>query len=260
MRSAGDHKDELDDDPRAEVALWERVAKDDETAREELIRHYLPFAKSLARRYRASSESREDLEQVASMGLVSAINRYEPDRGIPFRGFAAPTILGELRHHFRDKVWTVRVPRSLQERIASVENASEELSSELGRPPSISEIAARIDDSETAVLEALEASHNRWHLSLERPVGSEEDEGSTLGEQLGSDDASYEYVEDRMAVMGELPNLDDRQLAVLRMRFDEGLSQTVIAERIGCSQMQVSRILRRTLTELRERIEGDEPG
>ncbi len=163
-------------------ALWERVRRnDDAAAREELIRRYLPLARSLARRYRASSESREDLEQVASVGLVSAIDRYDPDRGIPFRGFAAPTILGELRHHFRDKVWTVRVPRSLQERIAAVEKAGEELSSELGRPPSVGEIAAHIDDSETAVLEALEAAHNRWHLSFERPVGSDDEERRHAG-------------------------------------------------------------------------------
>jgi RNA polymerase sigma-B factor len=249
--------DELDDDPRAEVALWDRVRVDDPAAREELIRRYLPFARSLARRYRASSESREDLEQVASVGLVSAIDRFDPERGIPFRGFAAPTILGELRHHFRDKVWTVRVPRSLQERIAAVEKAGEELSSEFGRPPSVGEIAAHIDDSETAVLEALEAAHNRWHLSFERPVGADDDDGGTLGDQLGTDDAHYELVEDRMAVQGELPSLDDRQLEVLRLRFEQGLSQSDIAERIGCSQMQVSRILRGTLDELRERIEGE---
>jgi len=258
MASEGDRQAELDDDPRVEVELWARVReRGDEAAREELIRLYLPMARSLARRYRASSESREDLEQVASLGLVSAIDRFDPDRGIPFRGFAAPTILGELRHHFRDKVWTVRVPRSLQERIAAVEKAGEELSSELGRPPSVGEIAAHIDDSETAVLEALEASHNRWHLSFERPVGSEEDDGGTLGDQLGSDDDSYELVEDRMAVQGEISSLDDRQREVLQLRFGDGLSQSAIAERIGCSQMQVSRILRRTLADLRERIEGD---
>lgn len=258
MNPGRDQSEELEDDPRAEVALWDRVRKDDTAAREELIRRYLPFARSLARRYRASSESREDLEQVASVGLVSAIDRYDPERGIPFRGFAAPTILGELRHHFRDKVWTVRVPRSLQERIAAVEKAGEELSSEFGRPPSVGELATHIDDSETAVLEALEAAHNRWHLSFERPVGSEEEDGGgTLGDQIGSDDDQYELVDDRLAVMGELPNLDDRQLEVLRLRFEEGQSQSVIAERIGCSQMQVSRILRGTLSELRERIEGD---
>ena len=257
MSPGRDPSEEMDDDPRAEVALWARVRDDDPAAREELIRRYLPFARSLARRYRASSESREDLEQVASVGLVSAIDRYDPERGIPFRGFAAPTILGELRHHFRDKVWTVRVPRSLQERIAAVEKAGEELSSELGRPPSVGEIAAHIDDSETSVLEALEAAHNRWHLSFERPVGADDDDGGTLGDQLGTDDAQYELVEDRMAVQGELPSLDDRQLEVLRLRFEEGLSQSDIAEQIGCSQMQVSRILRGTLDELRERIEGE---
>lgn len=257
MSITPEQPEELEDDPQAEMALWSRVRDgDDQGARDELIRSYLPLAKSLARRYRASSESREDLEQVASLGLVSAIDRFDPDRGIPFRGFAAPTILGELRHHFRDKVWTVRVPRSLQERIAAVEKAGEDLSSELGHPPSVAEIAEHVDASETDVLEALEAAHNRWHLSFERPVTSEDEDGGTLGDQLGSDDDHYELVEDRLAVLGELPSLDDRQREVLRLRFAEGLSQSVIAERIDCSQMQVSRILRKTLTELRERIEG----
>ena len=245
-------------DVRAEVLLWERIARGDEGAREEIVHKYLPFARSLARRYRANSETREDLEQVAGVGLVAAIDRYEPDRGIPFRGFAAPTILGELRHHFRDKVWTVRVPRSLQERIADIEKAGEGLSSELSRSPSVSEIAARIGATEGEVLEAMEAASNRWHLSFERPVGTDDEDGTTLGEQLGDEDDSYELVEERLAVQGELPNLDDRQREVLRLRFDEGLSQSRIAEQVGCSQMQVSRILRATLDELRERISGPE--
>jgi RNA polymerase sigma-B factor len=258
MSSGSDQPDDLQEDPAAELALWARLRRDrDPAAREALIRGYLPLARSLAWRYRASSESREDLEQVASLGLVSAIDRYDPDRGIPFRGFAAPTILGELRHHFRDKVWTLRVPRSLQERIAAVERAGEELSSELGRAPSVGEIAAHLDGSETDVLEALEASDNRWHLSFERPIGSEDEESGTLGDQLGDDDRHYEIVEDRMAVLGELPSLDERQREVLRLRFAEDLSQSKIAERIGCSQMQVSRILRRTLAEMRDRIEGE---
>lgn len=255
---SGTRDSERELDPREEEKLWERIAAGDDAAREQIVRAYLPLAQSLARRYRASSEAREDLEQVASLGLVSAIDRYDPERGIPFRGFAAPTILGELRHHFRDKVWTVRVPRSLQERIAAIEQAIEELSAEIKRSPSVPEIATHVECSEADVLEALEASHNRWHLSFERPVGADEEEAGTLGDQLGSDDEHYELVEERMAVMGAIPSLDDRQRKVLRLRFAEGLSQSRIAEEIGCSQMQVSRILRATLEELRQRIE--EPG
>jgi RNA polymerase sigma-B factor len=251
-----------DADPETEQGreLWKRVREGDDAAREKIVRAYLPLAQSLARRYRASSEAREDLEQVASLGLVSAIDRYDPDRGIPFRGFATPTILGELRHHFRDKVWTVRVPRSLQERIAAVERASEELSGELKRSPTVREIAEQTDCTEAEVLDAFEASHNRWHLSFERPVAGEEEEAGTLGEQLGEDDSRFELVEERMAVMDAIPTLDDRQREVLRLRFAEGLSQSRIAEQIGCSQMQVSRILRSTLEKLRARIESDGQG
>jgi len=257
MSGSADNEDELD--PHQEAKLWERIAAGDDGAREEIVRAYLPLARSLARRYRSSSEAREDLEQVANVGLVSAIDRYEPDRGIPFRGFAAPTILGELRHHFRDKVWTVRVPRSLQERIAAVERAIEALSAASRRSPSVREIATQVECSEADVLEALEAAHNRWHLSIERPVAGDEEDAGTLGEQLGADDEHFELVEERLAVMGAIPSLDERQREVLRLRFAEGLSQSRIAERIGCSQMQVSRILRATLEELRQRIE-EPPG
>ena len=239
----------------SERALWARFAKErDPAIREELVRRYLPFAKNLALRYRGASESFDDLLQVASLGLVNAIDRFDPDRGAPFTAFASPTILGELKRHFRDRVWTVRVPRGLHDRMAEVEKAISELTVQLQRSPSVSEIANRLEVDPTDVLEVLEANHNRRPLSLDRPVGGDDAEESPASEWVGNEDAGYELVEDKLALEGALPHLDERERLVLQLRFVEDLTQSQIAERIGHSQMHVSRILRRTLERIRAEV------
>ncbi len=238
----------------SERALWARFTESrDQASREELVRRYLPFARNLALRYRGASESFDDLLQVASLGLVNAINRFEPARGIPFTAFASPTILGELKRHFRDRVWTVRVPRGLHDRMAEVDKAISALTVELQRSPSVGEIAARLDVDPGDVLEVLEANHNRRPLSLDRPVGGEEEE-SPASEWVGDEDEGFELVEDKLTLEGALPHLDERERLVLRLRFVEDMTQSQIAEKIGHSQMHVSRILRRTMERIRAEV------
>jgi RNA polymerase sigma-B factor len=255
-----------DEELASERLLWERFAeRRDAATREELVRRYLPFAKNLALRYRGASESFDDLLQVASLGLVNAVDRFDPSRGIPFTAFASPTILGELKRHFRDRVWTVRVPRGLHDRMAEVEKAISALTVELQRSPAVGEIAARMEIDPAEVLEVLEANHNRRPLSLDRPVGNEESEESPAAEWVGDEDDGYELVEDRLALEGALPHLDERERLVLRLRFSEDMTQSQIAERIGHSQMHVSRILRRTLDRIRAEVaeqsdRSDPPG
>jgi RNA polymerase sigma-B factor len=238
----------------AEALLWRRLRDQrDPAAREELVRRYLPFAKNLALRYRGASESFDDLLQVANLGLVNAVDRFDPVRGTPFAAFASPTILGELKRHFRDRVWTVRVPRGLHDRMAEVEKATSGLTVELQRSPSVSEIAAKLEIEPAEVLEVLEANHNRRPLSLDRPVGGEDDE-SPASEWVGDEDEGYELVDDKLALEGVLPQLDERERLILRLRFVEDMTQSQIAEQIGHSQMHVSRILRRTLERIREQV------
>jgi RNA polymerase sigma-B factor len=237
-----------------ERELWRRLRKhSDSAAREELVRRYLPFAKNLALRYRGASESFDDLLQVANLGLVNAIDRFDPERGTPFAAFASPTILGELKRHFRDRVWTVRVPRGLHDRMAEVDKATSALTVELQRSPSVGEIAGKLEMDATDVLEVLEANHNRRPLSLDRPVGGEEDE-SPAAEWVGDEDENFELVDDKLALEGVLPHLDERERLILRLRFVDDMTQSQIADRIGHSQMHVSRILRRTLERIREEV------
>lgn len=244
-----------------EAELWRRFARDrDPAIREELVRRNLPFAKRLALRYRGASESFDDLLQVANLGLVNAVDRFDPERGIPFTAFASPTILGELKRHFRDRVWTVRVPRGLHDRMAEVEKAITELTKQLQRSPSVGEIAGHLGVEQTDVLEVLEANHNRRPLSLDRPTGAEDADETPASEWIGSEDANFELVEGRIALDAALPYLDDRERLVLRLRFADDLTQSQIAERIGHSQMHVSRILRRALSRIRERIDEERRG
>jgi RNA polymerase sigma-B factor len=241
-----------------EALLWRRLRDQrDPAAREELVRRYLPFAKNLALRYRGASESFDDLLQVANLGLVNAVDRFDPARGTPFAAFASPTILGELKRHFRDRVWTVRVPRGLHDRMAEVEKATSALTVELQRSPSVPEIAAKLEIEPSEVLEVLEANHNRRPLSLDRRVGGEDDE-SPASEWVGDEDEGYELIDDKLALEGVLPQLDDRERLILRLRFVEDMTQSQIADQIGHSQMHVSRILRRTLERIREQVADQE--
>jgi RNA polymerase sigma-B factor len=258
--AAGEGPADLGDGLASERLLWERFAKHrDAATREELVRRYLPFAKSLALRYRGASESFDDLLQVASLGLVNAIDRFDSSRGTPFPAFASPTILGELKRHFRDRVWTVRVPRGLHDRMAEVEKAMAKLTVELQRSPSVAEIAALLEVDPTEVLEVLEANRNRRPLSLDRPVGNDDADEAPAAEWIGEEDAGYELIDGKVTLESALPQLSERERLVLHLRFVEDMTQSQIAERIGHSQMHVSRILRRTLDRIRQQVdEGEE--
>jgi RNA polymerase sigma-B factor len=242
-----------------EIDLLRRYSRTrDEDAREELCRRFLPFARSLAMRYAGGVEPTEDLIQVASLGLVSALERYDPDRGVPFAAFAGPTILGELRRHFRDRVWTLRVPRGLQERIREVESAIVKLSHQLERSPTVAEIASLMDLHQSEVLEAFEATAARRTVSLDQPaVIGDSGEETTIAERIGAEDPGFELVEDREAISASTEVLDDIESEVLRLRFAEDLTQSKIADQVGYSQMHVSRILRRALGKLRRAADRD---
>lgn len=241
---------------RDEAQLWEEFARTrDPALRGQLVERNMAFAKRLALRYRGASESFDDLLQVANLGLINAVDRFDPSRGIPFTAFASPTILGELKRHFRDRVWTVRVPRGLHDRMAEVDKAITELTKLLQRSPSVGEIAELLEVEQTDVLEVLEANHNRRPLSLDRPLGGEDSDEAPPSEWVGEEDARFELVEGRIALEEALPYLEERERVVLRLRFVDDLTQSQIAEKIGHSQMHVSRILRRALASIRERIE-----
>jgi RNA polymerase sigma-B factor len=235
--------------------LWRRFSTHrDQAARAALVELYMPVARRMAGRYAGVSEPYDDLLQVASLALLNAIDRFDPARGTPFIGFAKPTIMGELKRHFRDKVWTVRVPRGIHDLMGKLEKVTEELTLELGRPPSVSDLAAELEIEPAEVLEVLEVRKNRRPLSLDAPPPGDDDDHAP--EWLGGIDSGYELVEDRISVEAVLPNLDAREREVLRLRFIEDLPQSKIAATIGCSQMHVSRLLRRTLDRLREEAEA----
>jgi RNA polymerase sigma-B factor len=211
----------------------------------------MPMARRMAKRYSGVFEPYDDLLQVASLGLLNAVDRFDASRGTPFAGFAKPTILGELKRYFRDKVWTIRVPRSIHDRMGKIESATADLTEELSRPPSPKEIAAKLEIDFGEVLEALEAQENRRPLGLDTPIRGDEGDESPP-EWIGEVDGGYELIDDRLTLESVLPSLDDREREMLRLRFIEDLPQSKIAERIGCSQMHVSRLLRATLERMRE--------
>lgn len=240
-----------------EKQLWSRFSEQrDPRARGELVEAYMPMARRMARRYSGISEPYDDLLQVASLGLVNAVDRFDPARGTPFVGFAKPTILGELKRHFRDKVWTIRVPRSIHDRMAEVEKATEELSLTLQHPPSIEELSRHLGVEPSDVLEALEAGRNRRPISLDAPAPSEDGGEPSTPEWIGEEDWGYELIEDRQILAKVLPSIDPRRREMLTLRFVDDLPQSQIAQRLGCSQMHVSRTLRQTLTSLREAVDG----
>jgi RNA polymerase sigma-B factor len=240
-----------------ETAVFERYRRSRDPAdRDALVRRYLPLAGALAARYRHTSEPFDDLRQVASLGLVKAIDRYDPARGTAFTSFAVPTILGELRRHFRDTTWMVRVPRDLQELAGRLDDATTELEPELGRGATADELAQRLGVTAERVLEAREAAGAHWATSLDAPPAAG-DGGTSLAELFGAEDDALGAVED--AVTLELlaaDALDDREREILRLRFGEDLRQSDIGERLGISQMHVSRLIRRALERLQERAES----
>ena len=223
----------------------------DEIARAELIERFLPLARQLARRYHRGTEPLDDLVQVASIGLVKAVDRFDPSRGTAFSSYAVPTILGELKRHFRDTGWAVHVPRGMQERVMQVGDAVARLSRDQGRSPSTAEIAESLGLTVEQVLEAMEAAVAYDTLSLEAPRPADGDEGETYAERIGDEDGSYELVEYGATIASTLRALPERDRLVLHLRFVEDLTQSDIAARIGVSQMHVSRLIRRALSRLR---------
>ena len=241
-----------------EDALLCRYAKTrDPQLKEELVHRLLPLARSLALRYRATPEPLDDLIQVASLGLVKALDGFDPERGKSFNAFAAPTILGELRRHFRDRVYELRLPRDLQNRTMAVRAAVAALSDALGRTPAVSQIAERLELSEEEVLETFVADSARRTLSLDAPRSREDEESEPMIETVGGQEPGYERVEVQLAAQGA--QLTERERAVLRLRFEEDLKQREIGRRLGVSQMQVSRVMRTALRKVLEAVEGDEP-
>ena len=237
-------------DRHREALLFRRYGSTrDPSLREQLVKTYLPLAHTIARRYRSPRVPLEDLVQVAAIGLMKAIDRYDPARGVAFSSYAVPTMVGEVQRHFRDQTWGVRPPRDLQERAQRLLAANRTLGAELGRPPSAGEIAARLRVSLEDVVEALQACDARDAASLDRPraIGEESD---TFADTLGGDDAGYERVEDAITAELLMQVLDAREREVIRLRFHEDLTQSEIGERIGCSQMHVSRLVRGAIAKL----------
>jgi RNA polymerase sigma-B factor len=229
---------------------WNRYG--DRRARDELIKRFLPLARKLARRYIASSEPYDDLVQVASLGLVKAVERFDPDRGFAFTSFAVPTIAGELKRYFRDSGWALHVGRAAQERARKITDAQQELSGPTGRSPTINELAQYLELSQEEVIDGLQTAEAYDAISLDAPVQSDDDGSASRLEAIGDDDDRIGLVDDQATVFAAARHLPNREREILFLRFGEDLTQTEIAERIGISQMQVSRLLRRSLQRLRD--------
>ncbi len=231
--------------------LWRYRHEGDTAARDELVSRFLPLARQLARRYQRGNEPLDDLVQVASIGLVKAVDRFDPARGTAFSSYAVPTIMGELKRYFRDSGWAIHVPRGMQERVMRLNGAVARLARELGRSPSAAEIAEAIDSSTEEVLEAMEAAMAYDAVSLDSARGSDADDGDSYAETIGEEDDRYDLVEYEATIAPELEALSPRDRLVIHLRFTEDMTQSDIAERIGISQMHVSRLIRRSLARLR---------
>jgi RNA polymerase sigma-B factor len=224
----------------------------DVTARAELVARHLPLVRSLARRYANRGEPLDDIEQVGAIGLIKAIDRFELEREVSLATYATPNVVGEIKRHFRDKGWAIRVPRALQELNARMSAAIDRLTLRLGHSPSVAEIASELGTTPEEVLEALEVGSAYSTVSLS-PVGGEE--GTDPLEAIGSEDEEFERSEERATLAPALGHLPEREREILRMRFEEGLPQTQIAERVGLSQMHVSRLIRKALGSMRDELD-----
>jgi RNA polymerase sigma-B factor len=248
LRRFGRSRDELD------RQLVERAQREGTpAARRAAVEGLLPLARSLARRYHRGEEPLEDLEQVACVGLLKAIDGFDLTRESPFGSYAVPTIVGELRRHYRDKGWTVRVPRDLQELSLKIVKVHDAAAGQLGRPPTPAELAERLDTTVERVLEVRELGTAMRPVSLDRPMAPEPGvEGEALVEHIGGADPGYARAEDAFTTRTLLEQLPDRERRIVELRFGEELTQTEIGERLGISQMHVSRLLRRSLVQLSE--------
>ena len=218
--------------------------------RDELVEMHLPLVRHIARRYADRGEPLDDVLQAGTLGLISAVDRFEPDRGVAFSTYAVPTIVGAIRRHFRDATWSVKVPRRLQELRGRIDSAHDQLAQDLMRSPTVAEIAQRAELDPQDVLDALELGHVRELAPLEPPTP----EGTSIADKLGDLDASLADVEDKATVERLLNTLPERERAIVAMRFFEGLSQSQIAEQVGISQMHVSRLLAQSLTRMRGEV------
>lgn len=220
--------------------------------RDRLVRMHLPLVEHLARRFRNRGEPLDDLTQVATIGLIKSVDRFDPDRGVEFSTYATPTVVGEIKRHFRDKGWAVRVPRRLQELRLSLTTATAELSQQHGRSPTVHELAERLGISEEEVLEGLESANAYSTLSLDVP--DTDDESPAVADTLGAEDEALEGVEYRESLKPLLEDLPPREKRILLLRFFGNMTQSQIAQEVGISQMHVSRLLARTLAQLREKL------
>jgi RNA polymerase sigma-B factor len=236
------------------ITLLADLPEDDpqrSAARDELVTMHLPLAGFLARRFRDRGESLDDLTQVATIGLIKAVDRFDIERGVEFSTFATPTIVGEIKRHFRDKGWAIRVPRRLQELRISIGRATAELSQSTGRSPTVAELAAHIGVTDEEILEGLESAQAYATLSLDASSSDGSDEGASLVDTLGEDDPGLGEVDTRQTLHPLVATLPAREQRIIHMRFYDNMTQAQIAEQIGVSQMHVSRLLAKSLAQLR---------
>ena len=251
-RDGGDYADVMVLFEQLHAATDERAAQ---RLRDQICARCLPMADNIARRYRGRRQDVEDLTQVARLGLIKAVTRFDPSKGSPFLAFAVPTMMGEVRRHFRDHTWAVHVPRGLKDSYGAINTAVDALSHTLGRAPTAAEVAAHLNLSHQDVVDALIAGQNYTTQSLDKPLPSRGDAaGQLIADSVGEIDGAFERITDHHSLAPLLAGLPERERTVLFLRFFESQSQTQIAERLGISQMHVSRILRRTLTELRTQL------
>ncbi len=244
--------------PDDKILLRRYHEQGDLQAREQLIEQYMSLVRSLARRYSFRGEQLEDLVQIGAIGLIKAIDRFDLDRGVELTTYATPNIIGEIKRHFRDKGWSVRVPRGLQELNVQLSRLIEQLTVQFGRSPTIPELAKAAGVEEEEVLEALESGRAYSSLSLSAGSGGGDDEDLDPLESIGTEEHQYEVSEDRAVLAPGFKALDERERKILQLRFFEGLTQSQIAQQVGISQMHVSRLIRRSLEKIRETIDVDE--
>lgn len=226
-------------------------------AREKLVMSHLNLVRFIANKFKNRGEPIDDLIQVGYLGLLKAIDRFDPSRGLEFTTFATPTIMGEIKRHFRDKGWSVRVPRRLQELSAKVNQATDTLTSQLQRSPTIAEIADYLDATVDEVLEAMESSSAYSSVSLEAPSGADDDDTPSVIDRYATEDSDLAFTDDRIIIEEALASFSPRERDVIEMRFLKGMTQIEIAEELGISQVQVSRLLRRTLKKIQDKIDPE---
>lgn len=229
----------------------------DMDAREKLVMSHLNLVRFIANKFKNRGEPIDDLIQVGYLGLLKAIDRFDPSRGLEFTTFATPTIMGEIKRHFRDKGWSVRVPRRLQELSAKVNQATDTLTSQLQRFPTIAEIADYLDATVDEVLEAMESSSAYSSVSLEAPSGADDDDTPSVIDRYATEDSDLAFTDDRIIIEEALASFSPRERDVIEMRFLKGMTQIEIAEKLGISQVQVSRLLRRTLKKIQDKIDPE---